>query len=67
MKMEQNIKSVWDEWELGELLGEGSYGQVYKAVKKDHNVEMFSAIKIITIPKSPSELKSLRQVQSAHH
>jgi len=58
--MEQIFKSVWEEWEIVELIGEGSYGKVYKAVKKEHDVEMFSAIKIITIPKSQGELKSLR-------
>ena len=50
---------VWQEWEITELLGEGSYGKVYKAVKKDFDVEMFSAVKIITIPKSQAELKAL--------
>jgi len=57
--MDANIKSAWKEWEIIELLGEGSYGKVYKAVKKDYGAEMFSAIKVITIPKSQSELKSL--------
>ena len=58
--MDQRIKSAWAEWEITYLLGEGSYGKVYKAVKKDFGAEMHSAIKIITIPKSLSELKALR-------
>jgi len=58
--MESNIKSAWGEWEIVELLGEGSYGKVYKAVKKDFGAEMLSAIKIIIIPKSQSELKALQ-------
>ena len=58
--MELNIKSAWGEWEIAEFLGEGSYGKVYKAVKKDYGAEMFSAIKIITIPKSQAEVKALR-------
>jgi len=58
--VEQLIKSVWDEWEIIDIIGEGTYGKVYKAVKKDYGAEMFSAIKVITIPKSQSELKALR-------
>jgi len=57
--MEQSLKSIWGEWELLELIGEGSFGKVYKAAKKEHGAEMFSAIKIITIPRSAAELKSL--------
>lgn len=58
--MDRQIKSVWDEWEIVELIGEGSYGQVYKAANKDNRAEMLSAVKIITVPKSQSELKVLR-------
>jgi len=58
--MDQNIKSGFEDWETEELIGEGSYGKVYRAVKRDHDVEMYSAIKIITIPKSQSELTSLK-------
>ena len=54
------IKSAWEEWEIGEFLGEGSFGKVYEAVNKNHGVEMFSAIKVISIPQSPSELQELR-------
>ena len=57
MNTKENIKSVFEGWEIGELIGEGSYGKVYKAVQVGR-VEMESAIKIITIPKSESELKS---------
>lgn len=57
----EKFPSMWPEWKIVELIGEGSYGKVYKAIKKEHSVEMFSAIKIIDIPKSLSELKSIRQ------
>ena len=58
--MDQNVKSAWDEWQIVELIGEGSYGKVYRAVRRDFGAEMFSAIKIITIPKSQSDLNVLR-------
>jgi len=54
--VEQQIKSAWDEWELIEPpIGDGSYGIVYKAANKTRDVEMLSAVKIVTIRKSPSE------------
>jgi len=50
MEIDENAKSAWDEWELGEHLGSGHYGRVYKAKNKSRLVEMQSAIKIIAIP-----------------
>ena len=50
MDMAENITSAWDEWELVEHLGSGRFGRVYKAKNKSHLAEMYSAIKIISIP-----------------
>ena len=54
------LKNVWTEWQIEKKLGEGSYGTVYKAVRRDFNVESFAAIKVISIPSHISELNSLR-------
>ena len=54
------IKSVWPEWEIESQLGRGAYGVVYKAVRRDNNVESYSAIKVISIPMDSSETESLR-------
>ena len=55
------LKQIWPEWEIEETpLGRGSFGVVYKAVRKDHNVESYAAIKVISIPSDPSEVDSLR-------
>ena len=55
------LKQIWPEWQIeGKPLGKGSYGVVYKAVRRDHNVESYAAIKSISIPSDPSELDSLR-------
>ena len=59
--MEINVlKQIWPEWQVeGKPLGKGSYGVVYKAVRRDHNVESYAAIKVISIPTDPSEVESL--------
>ncbi len=52
---------AWPEWELEpKPIGKGSYGTVYKAVRRDSNVESYAAIKIIPIPTDPAELENLR-------
>ncbi|MCH5353908.1 MAG: protein kinase [Acutalibacter sp.] len=51
----------WPEWEADEKpLGTGSFGAVYKAVRRDNNVESYAAIKVISIPQNESEVDSLR-------
>ena len=55
-----DVRSVWPEWTIEEKpLGRGSYGVVYKAVRKDHEVESSAAIKVISIPQDESEIDSL--------
>lgn len=58
----ENIKQfepLWGEWRSVELLGEGSYGRVYKMVKVDLDREYFSAVKHLSLPKDSSEEKNL--------
>lgn len=55
------LKQIWPEWAIeGKPLGKGSFGVVYKAVRRDHNVESYAAIKVISIPDDSSEIDSLR-------
>ena len=49
---------VLHNWTLTELLGEGSYGKVYKAAKRDISGEYLAAIKILTVPKTEEEKRS---------
>lgn len=34
----EKLKHVWPEWTIEKQLGKGSYGIVYKAVRRDHNL-----------------------------
>ena len=52
--------SAWPEWKIIEKIGEGSFGKVYKAQRTERGKCFYSAIKIINIPGSQSELNSVR-------
>lgn len=51
---------VLGNWKLVRTLGQGSYGTVYEAEREDFGAVYRSAVKIITIPGSRSEIQSAR-------
>lgn len=51
--------SVWPEWKFVEKIGEGAFGKVYKAERSEKGKTFYSAVKVITIPSSQSELNSV--------
>lgn len=55
-----NINQVWPEWNEDCLLGEGSFGKVYKAKRVEYGRTFYSAIKVITVPKSQQEIRYAR-------
>lgn len=59
MELRDLLINVWPEWKIESVLGRGSYGYVYKAVKNYHNIETRSAIKVIAIPQTEAELEEL--------
>jgi len=46
-------------WKLGELIGQGSFGRVFFATREDFGRVYKAAVKIITIPPSKDEIKSI--------
>ena len=54
------IGSIWRGWTVDSLLGEGSFGKVYKIVRKELGYEYSAALKVIKIPQSPSEVASVK-------
>ena len=59
--MEEDIlKNIWPEWKIVDVIGEGNYGVVYKAVREEVGFESTAAIKVITVPKSKSEINTVR-------
>ena len=55
-----DINQVWPEWHEDCLLGEGSFGKVYRAKRVEYGRTFYSAIKVITVPKSQQEVKTAR-------
>lgn len=56
----EKLAAIWPEWKIIEQIGEGSFGKVYKAVREEHTMTTYAAIKVISIPQSDTELSSLR-------
>lgn len=55
-----NINQVWPEWNEDCVLGEGSFGKVYRAKRIEYGRTFYSAIKVLTVPKSQQEIKFAR-------
>ena len=49
-----------EQWKEVELIGEGSYGKVYKAKKEEFGITTYSAIKQIEIPQTKLEIQTLK-------
>ena len=60
-KQIQEKKTFFKEtWKEEELIGEGSYGKVYKVKKEEFGIATYSAIKQIEIPQTKSEIQTLK-------
>ena len=56
----EKLVEIWPQWRLVGEIGCGSYGTVYKAVREEHGVESYSAIKVISVPQQEAEVSSIR-------
>ena len=54
------LSEIWPDWKVEGQIGEGAFGKVYKAVRNDSDFTTYAAIKVITVPKSESEIESLQ-------
>ena len=61
-KNNDNIKTFFNgTWKEVKLIGEGSYGKVYKAKKEEFGAVTYSAIKQIEIPNDRAEISTLKK------
>ncbi len=49
---------VFDDWVIDKIIGQGSYGSVYKIHKSEYGVTTYSALKVIKIPQSSADIRS---------
>ncbi len=50
------LQPFWGTWRLRSLIGEGSYGKVYRIEREDYGQRYEAALKWISLPQNPSEL-----------
>lgn len=55
-----DIKKIWPKWEINKIIGEGSFGKVFEISRNEFGIEEHSALKVISIPQSDSEVQSLK-------
>lgn len=53
----KTYEPIFGSWHIRELLGEGQFGQVYRIEREDMGKTYESALKIITVPKTRTELE----------
>ena len=51
---------IWPEWKIEDLIGEGSYGKVYKVQRENQGRVEYAALKVIEIPKNEAEVIELK-------
>ena len=53
------MNKLWGVWELEDKIGQGSFGEVYKAHKKELNKDFYAAIKHISLPKNQDDIEEV--------
>lgn len=61
---EKMLPERWSDWRLGELIGEGSFASVYKAVRTDEAGTSYSAIKVLRVPQGGKKEKYIDEIKT---
>lgn len=54
-----DFETIWPEWHVEELIGQGSYGKVYRISRESMGHVSYAAAKMIDIPQDESEVAAL--------
>ena len=58
--MNYYAQTIWPDWNIVRLIGEGSFGKVYEIVRNNFGIEEHCALKVISIPSSKAEWQSVK-------
>ena len=53
------LEPFWESWYIDSIIGEGSFGSVYRIYKEEFGQKYYSALKIISLPKSQAEAREI--------
>jgi serine/threonine-protein kinase len=56
----KQYEPLWGAWYVESLIGEGSFGKVYKVKKEEFGKTYHAAVKIISIPQNEADLRQIR-------
>ncbi len=56
----RQYEPLWGAWYIDSLIGEGSFGKVYKVRREEFGKTYYSAVKIFTIPQNEADLRQIR-------
>ena len=56
----KQYEPLWGAWHVDSLIGEGSFGKVYKVRREEFGNTYYSAAKIITIPQNEADIRQIR-------
>lgn len=59
MEEKEKISRIWPKWSVESVLGQGSFGTVYKVRREEHGYSSCAAVKVIRIPHDASEIREL--------
>lgn len=58
-EIQEQLNRIWNGWKLSKQLGEGSFGKVFRIEREEFGHVYQSALKVMTIPQSQSEVDSV--------
>ncbi|MDR1203988.1 MAG: DUF4115 domain-containing protein [Peptococcaceae bacterium] len=56
----KQYEPLWGSWYVDSLIGEGSFGKVYKVRREEFGKTYYSAVKIISVPQNEADLRQMR-------
>ena len=56
----KQYEPLWGAWHVDSLIGEGSFGKVYKVRREEFGKTYYAAVKMLSIPQSDADIRQVR-------